>query len=160
MILTKRIIKCIATILLVAMIVQTVSCGTLLYPERRKAISTEGLDPKGRQIDPAVAVMDAVCLLFFILPGVIAFAVDFSTGAIYLPGGKSGALDPVHPDADRIVRLPPDQMDKEMLSKIISRETGVDFSFEDKDLQAFEIDHPEDVGSLLVHFKTGERTVH
>lgn len=57
------------------------SCGTILYPERRGRVS-------GR-IDPAVVVMDGMLCLLFILPGVIAFAVDFGSGAIYT-GGHAG----------------------------------------------------------------------
>ena len=34
-----------------------------------------------------MAVADGVGLIFFILPGVIAYAIDFSTGCIYLSGG-------------------------------------------------------------------------
>jgi hypothetical protein len=53
------------------------SCGTLLYPERRG-------QPAGR-LDPAVVILDGIGLLLFFVPGVIAFVVDFATGAIYLP---------------------------------------------------------------------------
>jgi hypothetical protein len=53
------------------------SCGTLLYPERRG-------QPRG-VIDPGVLLLDAVGLIFFVVPGIVAFAVDFSTGAIYFP---------------------------------------------------------------------------
>ncbi len=53
------------------------SWGTLLYPERRGHYC-------GR-IDPGVAIMDGVGLIFFVVPGIIALAVDFGTGAIYLP---------------------------------------------------------------------------
>ncbi|WP_116472777.1 hypothetical protein [Zobellella maritima] len=59
---------------------QLAACGTVFYPERKGQIN-------GR-IDPVVAIANGVGLLFFIVPGVIAFAVDFSTGAIYLPGGR------------------------------------------------------------------------
>ena len=52
-------------------------CGTVLYPERRG-------QPAGR-LDWSVVAMDAIGLIFFFVPGVIAFAVDFMTGAIYLP---------------------------------------------------------------------------
>jgi hypothetical protein len=65
---------------------QLAACGTILYPERRGQISG--------QIDPAIAGMNAIGLLFFIIPGLIAFAIDFSTGAIYLPGGKRAQIDP------------------------------------------------------------------
>ena len=37
------------------------------------------------RIDPNVIIMDGVGLIFFIVPGLVAFAVDFSTGAAYLP---------------------------------------------------------------------------
>jgi hypothetical protein len=59
-------------------------CGTILYPERR--------GQRAGQIDVGVALLDAVGLLFFFVPGVIAFAVDFSTGAIYLPRGQKSRL--------------------------------------------------------------------
>ncbi len=65
------------TVAVSVIILQLVGCGTLLYPERRGQISG--------QIDWAVAGMDAVGVLFFLLPGLIAFGVDFYTGAIYLP---------------------------------------------------------------------------
>ncbi len=54
------------------------ACGTLFYPERRGQIPG--------QIDPAIAAMNAIGVLFYVIPGLIAFAIDFSTGAIYLPG--------------------------------------------------------------------------
>ena len=60
------------------------SCGTIMYPERRG--QTAG------QMDVGVVVLDGIGLLFFLVPGVIAFAVDFGTGAIYLP--------PDHPESE------------------------------------------------------------
>jgi len=63
------------------LMIQMSACGILLYPERQ--------GQKRGTIDAGVAVLDAVGLLFFIVPGVIAFAVDFATGAIYLPPGQS-----------------------------------------------------------------------
>ena len=59
-------------------------CGTLLYPERKGQISG--------QIDPGVAVLDGIGLFLFFVPGVVAFAVDFSNGTIYLPGGRKSKL--------------------------------------------------------------------
>ncbi|MEJ2689412.1 MAG: hypothetical protein P8130_05575 [Deltaproteobacteria bacterium] len=55
----------------------TVSCGTLIYPQRR--------GQTGGNIDPGIAILDGIGLLVFIIPGLIAYAIDFSTGAIYLP---------------------------------------------------------------------------
>jgi hypothetical protein len=55
------------------------SCGTIIYPERRNVKEHSG------QLDFIVVGMDGVGLLFFLIPGIIAFVVDFGTGAIYLP---------------------------------------------------------------------------
>ena len=68
--------------LAIALLVLTVAvsnsgCGTILFKERRGQES-------GR-VDPNVVLMDAFWLIFFIVPGLIAFGVDLSTGAIYLP---------------------------------------------------------------------------
>ena len=78
--------RVIAGVLAVALFTQLTACGTLFYPDRRGQI--EG------KIDPAVAAMDAIGILFFVIPGLIAFAIDFATGAIYLPGGHTAQLDP------------------------------------------------------------------
>jgi len=55
-----------------------VGCGTLLHSERCGR-------PHGGRIDWKVAALDGLGLILFFVPGVIAFVVDFSTGAIYLP---------------------------------------------------------------------------
>ena len=60
--------KCVTSVLLVCVVLNCCSCGTLMHPER-----------KGQQsgkIDPKIAILDGVGLLFFIVPGVIAFAVE------------------------------------------------------------------------------------
>ncbi|MFI5349223.1 MAG: polyribonucleotide nucleotidyltransferase [Elusimicrobiota bacterium] len=73
--------KSIGAVLVAALLVQT-GCGTIMYPGRR--------GQTGGRLDAGVVVLDAIGLLFFILPGVIAFAVDFSDGTIYLSGGSKG----------------------------------------------------------------------
>jgi len=59
---------------------QVTACGTILYPERRNQAAT--------RIDVGVALLDGFWLLVGIIPGIIAYAVDFSTGAIYLPDSQ------------------------------------------------------------------------
>jgi hypothetical protein len=78
--------KSLALMLACTLTTQLTACGTVFYPERKGQIS-------GR-IDPVVAIANGVGLLFFVVPGVIAFAVDFTTGAIYLPGGRRAELQP------------------------------------------------------------------
>jgi hypothetical protein len=68
-------------VLLIAVLLTQIACGTLLYPERRNQRATG-------QVDYGVVLMDAAWLLVFIIPGIAALAVDFATGAIYMPSGR------------------------------------------------------------------------
>jgi hypothetical protein len=77
--------KSLISICFVAYINSIAGCGVLLYPERQ--------GQKGGRIDPAVAILDGIGLLFFVIPGLIAFAIDFHQGTIYLSGGRHGSLD-------------------------------------------------------------------
>jgi hypothetical protein len=66
------------------LLIAATGCGTILYPERR--------GQRAGELDPGVVLLDALGLLVFFVPGVIAFAVDFSTGAIYLPRGQRSKI--------------------------------------------------------------------
>ena len=151
--LTKRVIRTISVIIFLAMVMPMVSCGTLLYPERR--YSDIQVDPGGRRIDPAVAVLDAVGLLFFVIPGVIAFAVDFGTGAIYFPKAERESNAKTQEQQKRmVVHLNPDEIDKDTIERIISAEAGIPISFDDKRMQAFEIKHNPPTNVLLTKVAT------
>lgn len=58
-------------------------CGTVMHPERKG-------QPAG-PLDWEIVALDAIGLLFFFVPGVIAFAVDFNNGTIYLPTAEQPA---------------------------------------------------------------------
>ncbi len=146
--LNRRVIRIISVILFPVMVMQMASCGTLLYPERRH--SDIQVDPKGRRIDPAVAALDAVCLVFFIIPGIVAFAVDFATGAIYLQKEKEQSNTTMWEQQEKVVvHMIPNEMAKATLERIISREAGVTISFDDKRMQAFEINRNVPTGKLF-----------
>lgn len=69
---------------LVVTVYSTTGCGTVLHPERRNRAHSG-------QIDWKIAAMNGLGLVLFFVPGVIAFAVDFYTGAIYLPAGHANS---------------------------------------------------------------------
>jgi len=69
--------RVIGGVLAVSLFTQLAACGTLFYPDRRGQIDGK--------IDPAIAALNAVGLLFYVIPGLIAFGIDFATGAIYFP---------------------------------------------------------------------------
>jgi hypothetical protein len=74
-------------LLCAAPLVHLCGCGTLISPNRHG-------QARGGQMDPAVVVMDGVLLLLFIVPGLVAFVIDFHTGAIYLPKGRNAFAVP------------------------------------------------------------------
>ncbi|HYQ37847.1 MAG TPA: polyribonucleotide nucleotidyltransferase [Pseudomonas sp.] len=113
--------RIVSGVLAAALLAQLAGCGTLLYPERRGQI-------KG-QIDPAVAGMDAIGILFFVIPGLIAFAIDFATGAIYLPGGHRHAM--VDPQRLRDAVGSDGRVDHARLRAILHAELGRDLPLDD-----------------------------
>ena len=96
------------------LITQVTACGTLLYPERRG--QTNG------QIDVGVAALDAIGLLFFFVPGVVAFGVDFITGAIYLPGGGMASLTE---DELNSIKNGPDSIDVEKFKTVMAQRSDI-----------------------------------
>ncbi|BBP81278.1 hypothetical protein thsps21_54630 [Pseudomonas sp. No.21] len=103
-----------------ALLTQLTACGTLFFPDRRGQI--EG------KIDPVVAALNAVGILFYVIPGLIAFGIDFATGAIYLPDNETAQVDPAllkdAIDADG-------KVDNARLKAIIERETGRNLPLDD-----------------------------
>ena len=116
-------------------IIQLTSCGTIMYPERR------GLTRDPAQMDVRVVVMDGVLLLFFVLPGVIAYAVDFSTGCIYLPPGQiMRNMDGLNPADRQVIRVAPEELNSDMLPGIVEQHTGVSIAARAGDMRIFRPD--------------------
>jgi hypothetical protein len=92
-----------------ALVLHLAGCGTLLYPERQGA--------KGGRVDPGIVVLDGVLLFFFIVPGLVAFGIDFYTGAIYLPGG--------HGHHTQVVPAPGGDLSDAAVRELVARATGV-----------------------------------
>ncbi len=95
-------------------------CGTLLHGERSG-------QPHSHQIDWKVAALDGLGLICFFVPGVVAFAVDFYTGAIYLPPGY--AIDETRetlPDTTELVAIevPRDELSLVRVEQEVSHKMG------------------------------------
>ncbi len=100
-----------------AVAVNSSSCGTLLHPERVGQC-------RGGRLDPAIVAMDGIGLLIFFVPGAIAFAVDFYTGAIYLPPGYCEA-DTVPDGAEYVtVQLDPQSLTPRQIELAVQAQTG------------------------------------
>jgi len=125
----------VASALTIGLVVFLASCGTLLYPERRG-------QPAGR-LDVGVVALDGIGLLVFLVPGVIAFAVDFATGAIYLPPGYAKLAPSATTDL-RQVRVDPPELTPRRLEAIVQEQTGKTVSLQPGKYQAMRIHQLDD----------------
>jgi len=121
-----------------AFVVQLASCGTLMYPERK--------GQKDGKVDTQVAILDGIGLLFFLIPGVIAFAVDFSNGTIYLPGTKTTSFN--WHDTLRVVKTGT-ALDLEAIESIVEQETGLRVDLTAEDVQTKKIQGIPDIETKI-----------
>ena len=112
--------RLVGGVLVATLLTQLTACGSIFYPDRRGQIDGK--------IDPVVAALDAVGLLFYIIPGLIAFAVDFATGAIYLEPGKTAQ---VAPEKLKEAIGADGKVDNHKLQTILETELGRSFPLDD-----------------------------
>jgi hypothetical protein len=82
----------VSLLLALAVLVPSTGCGTLLFPERQDTSHSD-------RFDPNVLILDGLGLVFFVIPGLLAFGLDFYTGAIYLPADVEKGEGPFIRDA-------------------------------------------------------------
>src|ERR1700690_508115 len=122
---TKTLNNTLRLVICAVFTLQLMGCGTLMYPERR--------GQRGGSLDAGVAVLDGIGLLFGILPGVIAFAVDFSNGTIYLPERRRlGSLDLKN---IKEVKFDPKHTSLASIERIIKDKTGCEVKFGQDNIQ-------------------------
>ena len=114
--------RAVCGVLAAALFTQLTACGSLFYPERRGQITGSG------RIDPGIVALDAIGLLFYIIPGLVAFGVDFATGAIYLPENRRAEVDPA--ELNKAVN-PDGSVDRARLKAIIQQATGHNLPLDD-----------------------------
>jgi hypothetical protein len=129
----ERARKTVGSLVVLAIVFQT-GCGTLMYPNRR--------GQTGGRIDGGVAVLDAIGLLFFILPGVVAFAVDFSQGTIYLPGGPRG---PYSRNGLKTIRFDPRRDGPKDIERLIRENTGIAVALDQRGMRAVELNSVDEL---------------
>ena len=106
------------------LVFQLTGCGTLLYPERK--------GQRSGRIDVGVALLDGLGLFFFLIPGIIAYVVDFNNGTIYLPGTSMGSLDQ---DNMKQLRFDPKTTSLASIEEMIKAGSGIAVSFDDPDMK-------------------------
>ncbi len=150
----RRLSKQLALVVCACLVFQLAACGTIIYPERRG--QTSG------QIDPAIAILDAIGLVFFIIPGLLAFAIDFATGAIYLPAGRNASerVDElrdrlnsrVELQGDRIVvYLDPQELTPERVETLVQEINGEQVRFDGERLEAYRYNDRTELPTAFAH---------
>ncbi|HEY7116868.1 MAG TPA: hypothetical protein VH475_09790 [Tepidisphaeraceae bacterium] len=132
-----------AGVVLVGLAVLQMSCGTIIYPERR--------GQKAGDLDVGVVLLDGACLLVFVIPGIVAYAVDFSTGAIYLPPNRSRerSSDKKYDE----VRIPPSELTPQRIEQVVYEHTGKSVDLHGRDFRTVRIENldrftPQDAAKL------------
>jgi len=136
----KSFPKWLKGIIVFAVSLQLASCGTIMHPERK--------GQRDGRLDIGVVILDGIGLLFFIIPGVIAYAVDFSNGTIYLPGTKTAKTGLDRHDL-KIVKFDTKDYTPELLEHIIRKETGYDLSWEDKRLRVVKLTNEDELAAYF-----------
>jgi len=119
--------RVIGGLLVATLLTQLSACGTLFFP-----------------IDPVVAGLNAIGILFYVIPGLIAFGIDFASGAIYLPGGLTSQVDPQ--DLQNVVDAD-GKIDTAKLKALIEMQTGHSLPLDDPRL----IQHSGSVEQLTAY---------
>lgn len=146
----KEFVKMFCIVISVMLIIQLVGCGYFLYPERR--------GQKSGRIDPGVAILDGLGLLLFIVPGVIAFAVDFTNGTIYFPRGSRRSF--MSPGAENTVaiRVNPADLNEKMIEEIVRKQAGCSIRFDRRNVEVYQLDGSENIEARLAELgKSGYR---
>ena len=124
------------------------SCGTFIYPERVNQKAHGGLDP-------AIVILDGIGLIFFIIPGLIAFAVDFGTNSIYFPEGKDETdkertiFDHWKEDASKDTAI-----NQQSLEKFIAWKTGQRIQFSQEQVFVKELESLDQFHAAYQEFHT------
>ncbi|HAL92932.1 MAG TPA: hypothetical protein DCM68_07915 [Verrucomicrobia bacterium] len=110
-------------------LMQTAGCGTIFHPGR--------IGQTGGKLDIGIVALDGLGLFFFLIPGIIAFAIDFSNGTIYLPPG-SAQLSPAA-DGPVMVRVNPGELSPARIEQIVREHTGCEIRLDRPDVQVIEL---------------------
>ncbi len=92
-------------------------------------------------------------LLLFIIPGVIAFAVDISNGTLYFPDGRRHSSVSTGDKAITVIRVNPAELDEKMIQNIVKERTGASIRSDLRDVEIYELDQAENIEARLTELK-------
>lgn len=106
-------------------------CGSLLHSERVG-------QPHSRDLDWNVVALDGLGLILFFVPGIVAFAVDFMTGAIYLPSEQVANTPNATDDDSHLTntslqqkQIRPNELTLPVIEEVVSTHVGQDINLQE-----------------------------
>jgi hypothetical protein len=147
-----RLRRFVTALVMCMICLQAISCGTILHPERR------GL--RSDRLDPAIVALDGLGLLFFFVPGAIAFAVDFSTGAIYLPPDQFSDRIPDSLPMQSLTRIEvePAKLTQARIESVIHERTGRIVDLESPHVRVIRLNDVDEVSPAIRNAHANEPT--
>ncbi|MEQ8790630.1 MAG: hypothetical protein RIC55_30310 [Pirellulaceae bacterium] len=150
-------------------------CGSILYPERVG-------QPRNGPLDWKVVALDGLGLLLFFIPGVVAFAVDFYNGTIFLPTyAPPSPLWESQPDPQpqefylppppdtpqaaaglwdaaqfETIDVPPDELTRIEIERLVSQRIGRPVRLDDDDAKVAALDDLDSFGARARELAAGE----
>lgn len=122
----------------------TGGCGLILHPGRKSA-------PHSNQIDWKVAALDGLGLILFFVPGVVAFAVDFYTGAIYLPANNGQVGYTASKFELKRRDIPREDLKMSSIEKAVSDHIGENVSLRDDSSRVSHLAKIDQFGTQVEH---------
>lgn len=126
--------KLISKLLIIAAIFNITSCGTIFHPERKN----QGVRA---ELDTSIVVLNGIGLIFFVIPGVIAYAVDFNNETIYLPSSKlqHSSIEELSKENMVAISIDKDHFNPKIIEAIVVAEAGDEVDF--NKMEAYRIDN-------------------
>jgi len=123
----QKIKSLIIKFLILALTTEVFSCGYILYPHRR--------GQSAGPLDWGVVLLDTIGLLFFIVPGVVAFAVDIGSGTIYL---TNNVYEPFQDYGEiQKIKIDPNNINNETIAAAIRKNNGQVVNLNDPHLKIY-----------------------
>ena len=88
--------------------------------------------------------------MLFLIPGVIAFGVDFETEAVYLPSKRSKAGTGIEQDDMVVIKVNPDDITLAMLEKTLEQRKGEKINLHSENVQVYQIREDANIETQLV----------
>ncbi len=89
--------------------------------------------------DIEVVLLDGIGLFFFIIPGVIAYAVDFNNGTIYLPHGKASSIENLDIKNMTAINVGKESLTNEKIKTIVAKSVG--HNVDNSQAQVYKVDN-------------------